>query len=105
MTDDKNGVNWDLTSYFPEFNGPEMKEFKEKLKEDITWLQDKASDLAPLSDETAADWEEIILKTEDFDTRLEHIFSYVGCLSAADAANEDYSQGGFLRDLRSIPIA
>ena len=45
-------MNWDLTSYFPEFNGPEMKEFKEKLKGDIQTAKEKASPPAPPSPPT-----------------------------------------------------
>ena len=30
-----NKMNWDLTSYFPKFNGPEMIEFKKHLQNDI----------------------------------------------------------------------
>ncbi len=31
----KKGVNWDLDSYFPKFNGPEMQKFKDQLKQDL----------------------------------------------------------------------
>ncbi len=90
MTDNANGVKWDLTSYFPAFNGPEMIKFKRKLAADIAALQKKAAGLPPLSNKTAGDWEKLILAAEDSETRLSHLFSYVGCLSAADAANEAY---------------
>lgn len=89
---EKQGVTWDLTSYFPEFNGPEMLAFKEQLKADVAELQSRAGALEPLSAETAADWEAIILKAEDTETRLGHVFSYVGCLGAADAKEESYKQ-------------
>lgn len=92
MAEQKKGVNWDLASYFPEFNGPEMKKFNENLNKDIAELQDKAGVLEPLSNETAPKWEEIVLLAENFEARLGHIFSYIRCLSAADAANEEYSQ-------------
>ena len=36
------GVQWDLTSYFPAFNGPEMMNFKKKLAADI------AKDIRPV---------------------------------------------------------
>lgn len=84
------GVQWDLTSFFPAFNGPEMNKFKKKLAADINALQKKAAKLAPLSGKTAGEWEKLILAAEDTETRLGHVFSYVGCLSAADAANEAY---------------
>lgn len=88
----KQGVVWDLTSYFTEFNDAEMLAFKEQLKADIAELQQRAAALAPLSQETNADWENVILKAEDLEARLGHISSYLGCLGAADAADERYAQ-------------
>ena len=82
------GVTWDLTSYFPEFNGPEMQEFKAKVTEDIAKLQDMAAGLEPLSEGNQEDWEALCLLAEDLESRLGHLFSYVGCLGSADAANE-----------------
>ncbi len=90
MSEEKKGVIWNLTSYFPAFNGPEMLEFKKQLNEDIIELQKNASALDVLSSENMEQWEKVILKAEDFVTNLSHMFSYVGCLTAADAANEDY---------------
>ncbi|HAH31704.1 MAG TPA: hypothetical protein DCL44_05255 [Elusimicrobia bacterium] len=85
------GVQWDLKSYFPEFNGPEMLRFKKKLAADVAALQKKAAKLAPLSAETAADWEKLLLAAEDTETRLGHVFSYVTCLESAHANKEEYS--------------
>lgn len=87
-----NGVTWDLSSYFPAFNGPEMLAFKQQLYTDVALLQQQAAALGTLTSDNAAGWEDVCLKAEDFDTRMGHIFSYVGCLSSADAANEDYNQ-------------
>jgi len=92
MSDTTNGIVWDLTSFFTEFNNPEMQAMKKKLAGDIRKLQEKGSATAPLSAETAPIWEEIILKSEDIDTRFEHIYSYIGCLTAADANNEEYAK-------------
>ena len=90
MTQKRQGVTWDLTGYFKEFNGPEMLEFKDRIREDITAMQEKAAKLDVLNAGTADDWEALLLKAEDTATRLGHVFSYVGCLSAADAVNEDF---------------
>ncbi|MDA8244894.1 MAG: M3 family oligoendopeptidase [Elusimicrobia bacterium] len=90
MTENANGVKWDLTSYFPAFNGPEMIKFRKKLAADIAALQKKAAKLPPLSGKTAGDWEKLILAAENAATRMYHLASYLGCLSAADAANEAY---------------
>ncbi|MEQ9618015.1 MAG: M3 family oligoendopeptidase [Deltaproteobacteria bacterium] len=83
-------MNWDLTSYFPEFNGPGMKEFKERLKQDIKSIRERAASLTPLNEENESGWEEVFLKNEDIVTRYSHLSSYIGCLSAADGNNEDY---------------
>ncbi|MDO8805893.1 MAG: M3 family oligoendopeptidase [Elusimicrobiota bacterium] len=85
------GVQWDLTSYFPSFNGPEMLKFKTRLSSDIAALQKKAAKLAPLSPKTAGDWEKLLLAAENAETRLGHIFSYTGCLEAAHTDKEEYS--------------
>jgi oligoendopeptidase F len=91
MAEKKQGVNWDLTSYFPSFDGPEMRAFKKKLAADIASIQKKAAKLPPLSARTANDWEKVILSAENAGTRLGHVFSYIGCLSAAHADNEAYA--------------
>ena len=44
-------MDWDLTNYFPQFNGPAMKSFKDNLREDISDLIKTASVLPPLSSE------------------------------------------------------
>ena len=83
-------MNWDLTSYFPAFNGPEMAQFKEALDSDTQDLLSRAKTLAPLVDDNVDAWEEVFLQSENLFTRLRHIGSYVGCLTAADARNEAY---------------
>ena len=85
-------MTWDLTSYFPAFNGPEMRQFKAALREDIEALTKRAAALATLNDDNAASWEEIVLRNEDLSRRLSHLGSYIGCLASADARNEDYLQ-------------
>ena len=91
MSDNKQGVQWDLASYFPAFNGPEMIRFKTKLAADIRSLQKKAAKLPPLSAKTSNDWEKILLTAEETGMRLSHIFSYVGCLEAAHADKDEYA--------------
>ena len=36
------GVIWDLSSYFPEFNGPKMRGFMSDLEQDIAGVRDTA---------------------------------------------------------------
>jgi oligoendopeptidase F len=83
-------MTWDLTSYFPAFNGPEMLQFKEAIRNDVTELQRAAAALPVLAAESAADWETLLLRHEDVTRRMSHLGSYVGCLASSDARNEDY---------------
>ncbi|MDZ4346201.1 MAG: M3 family oligoendopeptidase [Candidatus Binatia bacterium] len=83
-------MTWDLTSYFPEFNGAEMLQFKEALRRDVGILQQNAAALAPLTEENGPAWEGILLRHEDLLRRISHLGSYVGCLASADARNEAY---------------
>lgn len=83
-------MNWDLTSYFPEFQGAEYKEFKENLSGDIKSLDGKASASEPLCEENLAFWKDVFLETERLISQYSHIRSYVGCLSASDSNREDY---------------
>ncbi len=88
----KNGANWDVTSYFPVFNGPEMQSFKQALADDVKSIQGMASGIGEFSAATADAWEQVFLKAEDLGARLTHVFSYVHCLRSSDAANEAYAQ-------------
>src|SRR3990172_586477 len=83
-------MTWDLTSYFPEFNGAEMLQFKEALRQDVEALMQSAAALAPLQDANSDAWEGILLRHEDLLRRMSHLGSYVGCLASADARNEAY---------------
>jgi oligoendopeptidase F len=86
----KSTMNWDLTSYFPEYGGPEMKEFKKSLKEDIQSIKKTAASLSGLDEGNREDWKAIFLKNEDIATCYSHLRSYIGCLASADSLNEDY---------------
>ena len=81
---------WDLTSYFPAFNGPEMLQFKAAIHKDIAALRQRAAGLATLNDESASAWEAILLDSEDLSRRMSHLNSYVSCLASSDAHNEAY---------------
>ena len=83
-------TTWDLTSYFPEFNGPEMLQFKEALRHDIASLRDKAALLPILTDASLPAWEEVLVRGEDLTRRMSHLSSYISCLASSDARNEDY---------------
>jgi oligoendopeptidase F len=83
-------MTWDLTSYFPAFNGPEMLQFKEAIRNGVASLQGEAAALTVLSVESMAAWEDILLRHEDLSRRMSHLSSYVGCLASSDARNESY---------------
>ena len=84
-------MNWDLTDYFPAFNGPEMVRFKETVQKDLDELLQAASGLPGLSLDNLTEWETVFLRHEDLMTRFGHLSSYVGCLTAGDARNEAYT--------------
>jgi oligoendopeptidase F len=87
-----NGTIWNLESYFPEFNGSEMIEFKQKLLADCQSIGRRAEKLGSLTPENSTNWEELLLDFEELTTRVSHYSSYIGCLSSADANNEAYQK-------------
>jgi oligoendopeptidase F len=83
-------MTWDLTTYFPAFNGAEMLQFKEAIRKDVAVMQRAAASLPVLDSASAADWEALFLQHEDIMRRMSHLGSYVGCLASSDARNEAY---------------
>lgn len=83
-------MDWDLTSYFPEFDGEEMRDFKAALEGDIRVLLREAAEIPVLASDTFAPWEAVVLRAEEIQARLSHFSSYVGCLGSADSRNEGY---------------
>ncbi len=85
-------MTWDLTSYFGEFNGPEMLQFKRALRNDIDALQREAAALPALTNDNQPAWEHLLIRNEDLARRMSHLSSYISCLASADAGNEIYIQ-------------
>ena len=83
-------MSWDLTSYFPEFNGVEMLQFKEAIRNDVAALQRSAAALPVVNAASAPDWGNLLLQHEDVMRRMSHLGSYVSCLASSDANNENY---------------
>lgn len=81
---------WDLEGYFPRFDGPEFSAFKASLRQDLARRLKHAALLDPLATDNVAAWRDEIVALEDLETRLGHLASYVGCLSAADTASEAF---------------
>ena len=77
------GVVWDLTSYFPSFDGPEMLAFKAQLREDIASLVAGARQAGPLTEASLETWENLILRAEELMSRMGHVHSYVDNLASA----------------------
>ncbi|MCB2154512.1 M3 family oligoendopeptidase [bacterium] len=85
-------VQWDLTSYFPEFDGPEYKAHVEKLEEDIDQMGKDAQALKEITTENTDQWAELICRDEEITCNFSHWASYIGCLNSADSRNEDYKR-------------
>ena len=83
-------MTWDLTSYFPQFDGPEMRQFKAALRIDVASLREHAATLPTLSEESADAWEQVLTRNEDLSRRMSHLSSYISCLASSDARNEAY---------------
>ena len=92
QSQDRQGLRWELSSFFPVFDGPQMRAFKERLGSDLAGLQGLTARADPLAADSLAMWERIILKLEDIEARLGHLNAYVECLAAADAGNEAYQR-------------
>jgi len=90
MNQEPTKMDWDLTPYFPTFNGPEMITFKDALNKDTETLIEKAHGLEALGANNRLEWESVFLTYEDTGSRLRHLASYISCLTAADARNEAY---------------
>ncbi len=83
-------MTWDLTSFFAEFNGAEMLQFKQVIRGDVAALQKAAASLPTLDSVSASAWEDILLRNEDVARRMSHLGSYISCLASSDARNEAY---------------
>jgi oligoendopeptidase F len=83
-------ANWDMSAFFPSFEGPERRDFGERLGGDAARLTEQAAGLALLSSENAAAWEGVVIGYEELSTRLSHLASYVHAIASCDADNESY---------------
>lgn len=83
---------WDLTSYFPAFDGPEYRQFKDNLIRDLKTRLEAATALSGLNADNRSAWAEQAGAYEDLGSRIGHLSSYLSNLSAADAANSAYKR-------------
>jgi oligoendopeptidase F len=96
--------DWDLSSYFPEYGGTAMVEFKQQLVADLDRAKAAADALPALTG--AADSQEaysrLIHQIEAITRNISHLYSYIGCLASADAANESFQvEEGWLAEQAS----
>lgn len=82
---------WDLTSYFPKFRGAEYQRFFAALRTDAETRLARASGEPALSEAAGNSgvWSELFNGWEDLAARLTHLNSYLECLSAAHADDEE----------------
>ena len=81
---------WDLTSYFPTFDGPEYRAFLEGLNADVARLLADAERLPILDATTATTWSAFVCGWEQALARAGHVGSYIGCLASTDGGDERY---------------
>jgi oligoendopeptidase F len=86
------GVKWDVSAFFQEFDGIEMIAMKKEIADGVKLLRKEASQLKDLSEGTSDQWEELLIKSEALESKLDHIHCYVYCLGSADSKNENYSK-------------
>ncbi|MBT8492764.1 MAG: M3 family oligoendopeptidase [Deltaproteobacteria bacterium] len=80
--------NWDMTPFFSTPAGSDYAEFVATLQADIESLRASTDAQSALDDDSRDRYAELLCDLESVDARLEHLFSYLVCLSAADSGNE-----------------
>jgi oligoendopeptidase F len=80
--------DWDMTPYFPEFDGPEYRAFRDSLASDVGGWLARVRELGAISASSLGAWADHLAALEDLTHRSAHLGSYLGCLGAADARSE-----------------
>jgi len=83
-------MDWDLTPYFPSFDGDAHRAFVSQLRADTASALARAQALGACDAGTSAAWAEIVVALEGLGQRWGHLESYLGALTAADAKHEGY---------------
>jgi len=84
-------MDWDLSSYFDEFDGPGYRVFRDTLGRDLQALTCELNEAKPLEVATVNEWARLVGDFENLWRRLSHVRSYIGCLASADASDERYA--------------
>lgn len=85
-------MDWDLSSYFKEYEGPDYEAFKTRLVEDLKRILSDLKELEPLCPQSLKPWTQITQRLEGLLSRFGHLSSYLECLCAADATDERYAR-------------
>ncbi|MDJ0868464.1 MAG: M3 family oligoendopeptidase [Myxococcota bacterium] len=81
--------NWDMTPYFAEPNGADYRAFRERLAADVAALAGELECLGEIGSDTGDAWVALLVRLEDAVARQRHLGSYLACLGAADARDEE----------------
>jgi oligoendopeptidase F len=80
--------DWDLARWFPEFGGETYRSFRARLAADGEALAKRAAELGAPDASTVAEWASLLAALENASSRSAHLAAYLGCLGAADSADE-----------------
>lgn len=80
--------NWDMTPYFPEFDGAEYRRFRGALGSELDALANELEELDSIDSGSAARWAVALARLEQVNARTAHVSGYLGCLGAADSTDE-----------------
>jgi hypothetical protein len=81
--------DWDMTSWFAEFDGEAYRAFRTELEADTAALRIDFGDPAePLDTASLSRWVERLVGLENISARSGHLDSYLGCIGSADSRNE-----------------
>ena len=80
--------NWDMTPYFSALEAADYADYRRDLDTDIATLRASGEDLGALSAAKRAGWASLLAQLEQVYSRFAHVCSYVGCIGAADSADE-----------------
>lgn len=81
--------DWDMTPYFPEFDGESYRRFRRELAADTDALREELSTGAePLMSESVARWAERLLRLEELSERSSQLTGYLSCLGSADSRDD-----------------
>ena len=81
--------DWDMTSWFAEFDGEAYRSFRAELEADTAALRADFGDPAePLDTASLSRWADRLVRLEDVSARSGHLDSYLDCIGSADSRNE-----------------